>query len=118
MNKFTALIGVVVITLFWTTSALADKPIKEIQKGKIQRHHGIKEIKHGDILRTEGQQKIKAGTELIQSGNKDAGKALIQDGVDDIHDANKLHREGVHDVHQGDRNIIDGKKNIRDRDHD
>lgn len=123
MNKFTALISVGIATLFWTTGALADKPInkgmhKEIHKGKIQHHQGVKELNQSEILRREGQQTIKSGTELIKTGNKEEGKALIKQGTDKIHDANQLHREGVHDVHKGNRDIYEGKKNIRDRDHE
>lgn len=123
MNKFTVLVGMSLTILCWTSTILANKPsvdhsIKEINKGKIQYHQGVKELNQSDILRREGQQTIKSGTELIKAGHKEEGKALIKQGTDQIHDANQLHRESVHDINEGRQNIHEGKKNIRDRDHD
>ncbi len=123
MNKLVLALTLGLSALLWISCTMANphgnrgmnKPM--IQKGKVERQEGKQNIYYADEMRDLGQQQIKEGKELIKAGYKEEGKAMIQQGTDTIHRANNLHREGVHDVHTGNQDIYEGRKNIRDRDH-
>lgn len=117
MNKFTAVFCTGLITL-WASNAMAETPGEQIHDGRIQQQEGLDKINKSHELRQEGKQNIKDGRELIKTDYKKDGKAAIKDGRKQIHDANQLHREGEKDVRRGTNNVYEGKKNIRDRDHE
>ena len=104
MNKFTAVFCTGIIAL-WASNALAESSNE--YKNRLQQHQNLEQTNKNMHLRQAGHHD---GRELIKTDYKKDNKAVIKDGRKQAHDQAK-------DFKKGKRDVYEGKKNIRDRDH-